>query len=323
MNNKEKLSPELSFLKEVFPQDGWEDYIRRINTLSSPDPDEWRAIDFPVEVAVELTNNCNLRCIMCPVPTLRRSRGYMEEAVFRKAVEELSRESGFLFLPQGFGEPLLHKKWSELMEFAADTGIRPVVVLTNGMLLNETRIEGFLNSVDIVVVTVDGVTAETYESVRVKGSLERVTGNIERLLTARGRSERPHIVLRIIKMEETDPEIEGFRGYWSGRIGRGDIIQIADCIDWAGTVAYRGTAEAGTPGARHPCRMLWRNLTVYHDGKVSPCCYDAEGELTVGDVSIRELREIWNSPSLKELRNLHLAYRFEEIPLCSRCRNWL
>lgn len=321
--NKENLSPELTFSKNIFLQNKWEDYYRRINILSSSNPEEWETIDFPVEISLELTNYCNLECIMCPVPNLKRCRGFMDETVFRKIVKDISNESGFLFLPQGFGELLLHKKWYQLIEFAYNSGIQPIVVLTNGMLFNETNIRKILNIVDTIIVTIDGITAKTYESVRVKGSLEKVNKNIERFLEIRKHKETPHLILRIIRMKETEKEIEPFNSYWSKRIGNGDIIQIFDCIDWAGNITYKSADEIKSKKGRRPCKMLWKNLSIYHNGQVSPCCYDAEGELIVGNILHQGLKEIWNDSMLRNLRNLHLTYQFEKIPLCSGCKDWL
>jgi len=318
----ENNSPVDALLESVFSPQCWEAYTRRTEFLSSPDPRNWDAIDFPVEVALELTNCCNLRCVMCPVPNLKRKRGFMDKTIFRKVVTEISKESGFLFLPQGFGESLLHAEWFQLIDFARFMKIHPIVVLTNGMLLGEDNTRAIADRIDLVVVTLDGTTAKTYESVRVNGSFERVVENIETFLKIRGNSVRPPLLLRIIRMQETEKEIGTFREFWSGKIGKGDLIQVSDCIDWAGNVPHHGAHDNGVQRERRPCRMLWKNLTVYHNGQVSPCCYDAEGELIIGDVSRQTIREIWNGPALRNLRDLHLSGQSDRMAICSRCRNW-
>lgn len=319
---KKHAHPDTALLSGIFERDGWSSYVRRSDILSAPHPENWSSIDFPVEIALELTNHCNLRCIMCPVPNLERERGFMEDGIFMKVVEQLSTESGFLFLPQGFGESLLHKKYGHFMDLAKRAGIRPIVVLTNGMLLDVKAISVLLNAADVLVVTVDGVTAKTYESVRVNGKFEKVKENIEQLLRLRDDAQSPHIVLRIIRMKETEDEVEAFRTYWADKLHSGDSVQVVGFNDWTGNVTYRGTDGTRTRRDRHPCRMLWKNLTVYHDGRVSPCCYDAEGELIVGSVLNQSLREIWKSSSLRDLRELHFLCQFEKIPICSRCGNW-
>lgn len=321
--DKDNISPELAFLKDVFLPYKWEKYIGHINILSSHNPEDWGIIDFPLEIALELTNYCNLRCVMCPTPTLKRSRGFMDEAVFRKIAEDISQKSGFLFLPQGFGELLLHDKWFQLIDFASHMKIQPIVVLTNGMLLNKENILRLINTVDIIAVTIDGITAKTYESIRVNGRYEIVIKNIENFLEIRGDNDSPHLVLRIIRMKETEGEIELFRTFWSDKIGKGDLLQVAEFNDWTGIVTHTGINKMQTERDRHPCRMLWKNLTVYYDGQVSPCCYDAEAGLIIGNIINQNLKEIWNGSRLNNLRKLHLNREFEKIPLCSRCTSWL
>ncbi len=319
---KENISSELDFFKDIFPPDGWRVYAKRISRLSSSNPEHWEEMDFPVEIALELTNYCNLRCVMCPNPTLKRARGYMTEALFKKVTGDISHEKGFLFLPQGFGELLLHKKLFELLDFAFKLGTGPIVVLTNGMLLNEINLPGLLNRVDVIIVTIDGVTAKTYESIRVGGSLRTVTHNIEKLIEMRGGNQTPHLVLRIIEMKETEGEIDSFKDFWSDRIGGGDIIQVAGFNDWTGKVVYRGITEMRQERERTPCRMLWKNLSVYYDGQVSPCCYDAEGDLIIGNAFQETLQDIWNGSYLRNIRHFHTSHQFEKIPICSKCNSW-
>jgi len=41
-------------------------------------------MSFPEDVIVETFAHCNLRCIMCPYPTLKRPKGEMTLDVFTK-----------------------------------------------------------------------------------------------------------------------------------------------------------------------------------------------------------------------------------------------
>jgi radical SAM protein with 4Fe4S-binding SPASM domain len=318
----ESDSPQLHF-KKIFLPDRWEYYAGRKNLFSSPEPEKWELIDFPLEVSLELTNYCNLRCIMCPVPNLKRKRGFMDETIFKKVVEDVSGEAGFLFLPQGFGEPLLNEKWFQLIEFAHSMKVQPIGIVTNGMLLHERNILRLINAVDAIMVTIDGITAKTYEAIRVNSSFEKVTKNIEKFLEIRGDKESPHLALRIIKMKETEEEIRPFYEHWSKKIGKGDIIHVANFNDWAGSVKDRSTAKIPPQRDRRPCRMLWKNLIVYYDGRVSPCCFDAEGDLIVGNISDQGIKEIWNGAPLRNIRDLHYSHHFKDIPLCSKCRSWI
>jgi radical SAM protein with 4Fe4S-binding SPASM domain len=314
-------------VRELFRDEaGRKAFDDRSGILDLNDPARWGEIGFPLEVAVELASVCNLRCVMCPVPRTTRPPALMDESVFGQVVEQVAGETGFLFLPQGFGETFLHPRWASFLGQARERGISPIVMLSNGMLLDSRNIERLLAlQVDGLVVSIDGVTPETYESVRVGGKLEKVEANVLALLEARGNRTRPVLAVRIIRMTDTEKEVEAFLDRWRPRLGPSDLVLINEYNDWAGKVDDRrvATDTGPAPGHRSPCRMLWRNLSVQVDGRVSACCFDSEGELIVGDLREgRTLSQIWRGEELCRLRRAHLAGRLEDFPICQRCRNW-
>jgi MoaA/NifB/PqqE/SkfB family radical SAM enzyme len=293
--------------------------------LLSDDPMGWDGIAFPVDLALELASGCNLRCVMCPVPTTARPATLMPEEIFRRAVDEAARERGFILFPSGFGESLLHPKWEELLAYALERGISPIVLLTNGMLLNERNVGRLLDlAIDVVMVSIDGVDPETYAKVRVRGDLTTVEANVRRLLERRGSAPKPKLALRIIRMRETEAQIDAFFDRWRPFLGPADGILINEFNDWAGKVEDRSVlpATAARP-RRGPCRMLWTNLSVHADGKVSACCYDSEDDLIVGNLAAGDtLAGIWRGDPLARLRRLHREGRFEALPICRACTHW-
>lgn len=293
--------------------------------LLTGDPTGWDGITFPVELALELASACNLRCIMCPVTTTSRPAILMSEAIFRQAVDDATGEQGFIFFPGGFGETLLHPKWGELLAYARKRDISPIVLLTNGMLLNEQNIECLLDlAIDAVLVSIDGVRQETYAKLRVKGDLPTVEANVRRFLERRGGASKPKLAVRIIRMRETEAEIDLFFDRWRPLLGPTDMILINEFNDWAGKVEDRSVSQATpTTPQRGPCRMLWTNLSVHADGKVSACCYDSEDELIVGDLTAGDtLAGIWRGERLTRLRHLHRKGRLDELPICLACKHW-
>ncbi|MCM2315319.1 MAG: radical SAM protein [Thermoanaerobaculia bacterium] len=312
-------------LGDVIPADQLAAVEAKLSSLASGDPRNWNGVVFPFEVAVELAAACNLDCIMCPVPTTSRPKTLMDPSLFKVVADQVAGENGILFLPQGFGESMLHAKWAELLEYAAQKGIRPIVMLTNGTLLNERNIERVLHlGVEGIVVSIDGTTPETYASVRVGGDLNKVEANVRRFLEMRGTSPRPKLVLRIIRMNETRAEIDEFFSRWTPHLRADDEIRINEYNDWSGKVADRSVDGLAAPAGRQPCRMLWRNLSVHADGKVSACCHDSEDELIVGDVASGDtLQGIWSGSALDRLRRIHLEGQFELLPICANCHNWM
>lgn len=306
-------------------------FLERSALLDGGTPAQWEGIAFPIELGVELAAVCNLKCVMCPVPTTSRPAELMDPELFRKTVEQLVGEKGFILLPQGFGESMLHPRWAELVGQAVTLGVRPIVMLTNGTVLNQRNIERVLElDIDALVISIDGVTPETYASVRVGGELERVEANVRNLIAQRGAAQRPRVCLRIIRMQDTANEIDAFFERWGPLLHPSDEIRINEYNDWAGKVGDRSVdghaaGPAGDAGdaARGPCRMLWRNLSVHADGKVSACCHDSEDELIVGDLRKGEsLQQIWRGEPLARLRRQHCEGRLDELPICKACKAW-
>jgi radical SAM protein with 4Fe4S-binding SPASM domain len=315
-------------VRALFDDGSGQVFDQRRAILNGDNPDAWEGLAFPVELAFELASACNLRCVMCPVPTTSRAATLMDDGIFRRAADEAAEEKGFVLLPQGFGESMLHPRWASLLSHALSRGVAPIILLTNGMLLNEKNLEKLMGiGLDVIVVSIDGVDPKTYASVRVGGDLEVVEANVRRFLLRRGQNAGPRLVLRIIRMKETEAEIEAFFSRWRPLLSPGDELRINEFNDWAGKVEDRSAPSAPVPGVlptkRPPCRMLWSNLSVHADGKVSACCHDSEDELVVGDLAKGEtLHGIWNGEALADLRRIHREGRIEELPICLACKNW-
>jgi len=311
-------------LRELMPEEYFPIVEAKLSALASSDPRHWDGVMFPIDIAVEIAAVCNLDCVMCPVPTTSRPKTLMKPEVFQSVVDQIAEEKGIVFLPQGFGETMLHVKWAEMLAYAVGKGVRPIVMLTNGTLLNEKNVERVLElGIDAVVISIDGTTPETYASVRVGGDLVKVEQNVRRLLERRGDSATPRLMLRIIRMNETKAEIDAFFDRWQPLLRDGDVIRVNEYNDWSGKVDDRSVDGPAESNDRHPCRMLWRNLSVHADGKVSACCHDSEDELIVGDLTKGDtIGQIWNGEALAELRRIHVEGRVEELPICANCRNW-
>jgi radical SAM protein with 4Fe4S-binding SPASM domain len=300
---------------------------QREEILSSQDPSSWESLDFPLELAVEIAAWCNLKCIICPVPTTTRPKRFITADTFGKVVEQVRGEKGFMFGPGGYGEVMLHAGWADLLEHAKEQGVGPTVMITNGTVLTEENAVRLVRiGLDALVISIDGTTPETYANIRVGGSLEKVEANVKRLIEIRGDNELPRLCLRIIRMKETDAEVQDFINHWNALLSPGDLIQVQAFQDWVGKVEDRSVegVNSRSSESRLPCRMLWRHLAVRADGTVSACCRDIDGELTVGDIEAGDtIQGIWRGDKLSELRKIHLQKRFEEIPLCNACTSWI
>src|SRR5687768_6430866 len=166
--------------------------------------------DLPRSVQVEVTGSCNLACAMCLVsyrPRIGRKTGAMCFHTFRSLVDALPELRRVTL--QGLGEPLLAPDLERMVAYASARGAE-VGFNTNGMLLTRDRarrlVEGGLGWLH---VSLDGATAETYESIRAGTDFERVCANVAGLLEQRraAGSESPLVSLVFVAMRRNVAEL--------------------------------------------------------------------------------------------------------------------
>ena len=66
------------------------------------------------------------------------------------------------------------------------------------------------------------------------------------------------------------------------------------------------------------CAIPYYQFIIRPDGKISLCCNDAFGEMTLGDLNKNEIEQIWNSNRYNSIRKKLLKSR-NNIKLCEYC----
>jgi radical SAM protein with 4Fe4S-binding SPASM domain len=177
----------------------------------------------PTYVQIEPVGQCNLRCQMCSIQFRKDGPPYgplafMKYETYTSIIDQFTnlRE---LHL-QGLGEPMMHPRFFDMVEYAAKKGIK-VSTNSNLTLLNERRAERCVTSgLRYLHISMDGADPETYESIRVRAHFERVVANLERILAARIRLEseypRLHMVMVIMRRNLHElPDLVRFAHRWS------------------------------------------------------------------------------------------------------------
>jgi hypothetical protein len=250
-------------------------------------------------VNLELTNHCNLRCTICPVnTTMRRPKGFMDPALFRRIIDE---NSGFHFiLAFQWGEPLLHPDFFELVRYAADRGVRTMITSNGTHLTPENRGKLLECGLERITFSVDG-DAESHFAIR-SYELETLRRDVRLFVAERDAARSPlKIDVSMVVDASTEHALPAFRAEWTGVVDRVQSIP-------------RIMAEKRTT----PCRELWRgSLVVLWDGRVTVCCVDSEGLLEIGDARETPLAALWNGEKIRELRRAHAERRFPG--LCAMC----
>jgi radical SAM protein with 4Fe4S-binding SPASM domain len=278
------------------------------------------ATGFPKHIRIELTNRCNLACIMCPITEMERKLGNMEMDLFKKIVADAAANGTTFVYLHAWGESTIHRDIFDMVREAKKVGLQ-VGLSTNCTLLDEKRAQAIIDSgLDFLILSMDGAVKETYEKVRKNGEFEVVRKNITRMLAAKARAGRgPFTVLQLIKMTETQAEVDGFVDYW--REIAPDSVFVKKLWTWDGKAEdiNRLLVEELPDAVNTVCHALWKQLVIHWNGDVVPCCTDIEGKLHLGNVRERTLGEIWNGKPMRALRRAHKERRRKGLYPCDGC----
>jgi radical SAM protein with 4Fe4S-binding SPASM domain len=287
---------------------------------------------FPFSFGVEVTNFCNLRCPMCPREIADRGFGNMDWDLFTSLVDQAAEHEHGVLLPQGFGESFIHPRFREMLAYLKKGGRgRPVMLITNGTLFSDENIDAIIESgIELVNISLDGTVKEVFEEIRPNADHEEVVANVKRLLDRRSKkgSQLPRVILRMIKMDKTIADVAAFEDYWKPYLLSGDEIAYSNYQTWAGTVddrrlEEREEEEIKAGPIKPPCRMLYKTMQVYFDGRVTPCCYDFDCTMEIGNACEAPIEAIWNGERAAHFRRLHEEGRMDEIPICKECKEYL
>ena len=289
--------------------------------------------DRPQSLNVEVTAACDARCIHCPRHEMSRPMQVMPRDLWVRLIDQAA-ELGVTYLcPNGYGEicTLPVARLRDYLGHAASRTHRfKILVNTNGNLMSEERAAVFIeHGVHLVNVTIDGATAATAESIRLKLNFDQIESNVKRLLAMRRAAGRrfPKVRVGMIAMPQTIPEVPAFLEKWRG---------VADFVGIGGFSSRLGSVwtavdepelvqvgrRAERPSPLPSCMLPFRDLNVWADGRAVLCCEDWNEAHVVGDANTQTLHEIWHGPALTHARTLHLQGRGAELEICRMCNNW-
>ncbi|MFZ2969789.1 MAG: radical SAM/SPASM domain-containing protein [Minisyncoccia bacterium] len=277
--------------------------------------------EFPKTVLVDTTNYCNLNCSMCARKFMSRKKGFMEENLYRKIVDEIASVNKNVRLWMNFyGEGLAIKNAGlfNWISYAKSKGINKVLINTNGMLLDEECARKLVEcGLDEIHIGIDAFTEETYRKLRVGGNFVRVVENTKKAIEIVNNSfkKRPKIVIQCVETIENAGEIKKFIDYWKHfKVS----VMIRPKVSWAGAVEADNLVKID----RHPCYWLMETCVIGHNGLAFLCAVDYDGKFVAGDVNHETIKSVWNG-KLKEMRILHTKGQYELLPqICRNCKDW-
>jgi MoaA/NifB/PqqE/SkfB family radical SAM enzyme len=163
-----------------------------------------RPVTHLAKVYIEPTVECNLDCITCFRNAWDQPMGRMSEETFQSilaGLRELDPIPSVYF--GGIGEPLFHPKTIEWIAEVKKLGVK-VELISNGTTLTEKKSQQLIDSgLDVLWVSIDGASPESYRDVRMGAELPKVIDNLKRLFKMRkgGHFPKPEIGVAFVAMK--------------------------------------------------------------------------------------------------------------------------
>ena len=295
----------------------------------------------PYEWEIDTTNICQLQCPLCNtgLGNINREQGVMHYDVFTKTVDQIKDSCIWLTL-YSWGEPFLNPLIHEFVAYAHKQGIATIISSNLNRPLTEEMAEDIIKSgLDVMIISLDGVTQEVYEQYRVNGHLFRVFDNIE-LLVRKKRElgmQTPFLEWQFIVMRQNEHQIPAAREK-AKEIGVDNIIfkkvdfpHGADDPElgerWLPQSPEYLRAKPFSKPFREDakrCWRLWRSAIVNWDGGLAPCCYLTDKAHDFGDVTKNSVKQIWNNDHYLTARRLFEDDFTPEIAVgCGTCPVYL
>ena len=290
----------------------------------------------PVNITIEPTNLCNLRCPVCETGagTLGRADGNMTFEQFKTIIDKVAPTTNTLMF-YFMGEPFLNKRAYEMITYGKQSGIPFITTCTNGDAVNPRKLVEC--GLDEVSFQIGGMTQETHQTYRINSNLARVLENLaETIRIKKELRSKLRVAVGFILMKHNEHELDDFQRMVR-ELGADEANVIDACVrDMDQGRKYLTTdtrnwyydVEAFRRGVLRPkivpkneCPWIYYSMSIYVNGDVVPCCRDTTGKFIMGNLLRQDLDEVWNGKPFQDYRR-KLSENQPGISICSLCSGY-
>jgi radical SAM protein with 4Fe4S-binding SPASM domain len=288
----------------------------------------------PFSLSIEPTTACNLGCPECPsgLKQFTRPTGKLDLDLHARMLQQVSR-SVFYINYYFQGEPFLHPQFLELIRQAKKHNVY-TATSTNAHFIDVEKAKEIVQSgLDRLIISIDGLTQETYENYRVNGQLSKVIEATKLLVAAKKelKSNSPNLIFQFLAVKPNEHEIPAVFSLGK-ELGVDEVrIKTAQLYDYKNghslmpenesysryKLQADGTYKLKYKTGNH-CWRMWSGSVLTWDGKVVPCCFDKNAQHVLGSIENADFSTIWKSNTYRSFRKAVLTGR-NKIDICQNC----
>jgi radical SAM protein with 4Fe4S-binding SPASM domain len=289
----------------------------------------------PPVVRIEPSASCNLACAHCPTGTVEMSRGIMKYEVFERAFEyvKAGRDQIRTVVLYHGGEPLLNKRFGDMVRALKGAGISNVKTVSNGMMLAEGRYDEIIESgIDSIEFSLDGRSPDENNYIRRKSDYDTVIKNVKGFLERLKQSgrQKPKVYISNTQFLRTNDLMAYKNEPQPPAYLLNEFAPYSDMLEYKCTWAMEWPdmgpeiherfilwVDKDNKTFNRSCVTMDETVTIRSNGDVVACCYDLTSKFILGNVMETSLADIWNGVKYNGLRKSISSGRY--VPMCAQC----
>jgi pyruvate-formate lyase-activating enzyme len=242
--------------------------------------------EVPIQLDIETTTVCNLRCPMCwhSSPETSPVALHMPYEFYQHIIDEFADKGGTAVKLMYRGDPLVTRNIEHWIQYASERGVQPRFN-TNGILLTPEKSKRLIETgLHQAIFSIDSHLPEEYERIRIsapgkKGDFQRVLANVRDLARIREEmcADYPIIEVSRVDLPETRESAGDFREFWLEN--GADYVSFVDPNDW--TMGKMGQMLVSD---QFCCEMPWQRMFVLADGVATACCGDTYQQFPLAQI---------------------------------------
>lgn len=295
--------------------------------------------NYPNHIIVEITKDCNLKCIMCyradELNLDLNKQKYMSFQQFKTIMDKIPN---FLTVRLTGGECLLNEDVCQMIEYCSEKNPELIGITTNGTLLNQDLAKK-LASIPLshLNVSISSPNKNTFK--RINGaSLDKIVNNIKYL---RSLSNNIIITINVVIMSLNVSELSDIPRLaseigankvayqlvhdWNKnteKLGIYDYDVLKDVKNEIQKKAdyYKIICNINDPIRDYSsfyCTRSFYECFIDADGFITPCCDIVDKPMTKS-LYHSDFKKEWNSHLIRELRKKLLRKEIPDVCCCSR-----
>lgn len=308
----------------------------RIDAVTLIPPERRKAVaPAPKAVKIEISPRCNYRCGFCALRTREvQPKWDMDFDLFKRITTQMRKagveEIGLFYLGESFMNPRLLVDCCRWVK--RDLRFPYVFLTSNASMAFSEAVEALMKEgLDSLKWSVNAADEQQFEKIMgVSGRLfGHALNNIQAAWEVRKRGgyktglyassirydDAQRVKMERLLADRVLPYVD--QHYWLPLYSMGAFATQRE-----EELGYRPTAgNQGRLGVLREPLPCWSAFTEGHvtaEGKLSACCFDANANWTMGDLTRQSFMEAWNSTVFTQLREAHLRKDVHGTP-CESC----